>query len=66
MRRTAPDSQNHQLHVYTDEETAVIKAVDRFRVRHRRLPTDSEAFALLLCLGYRLVAPPMGLPKRTR
>ena len=46
------------LYVYTDDEAAWLAAIGRFRDRYRRPPTMEEAYALALCLGYRLTSPP--------
>ena len=49
---------------YTDQEREFIVAMDRYQRQYKRpYPTHSEALAVLLSLGYRLVAEPVPLPK---
>ena len=55
------------LDIYSDEELAFLKAIDRFKREHRRPhPSLEEIFALAHWLGYRKVAAQVCLPKRSR
>ena len=48
---------------YNDEETAFMKAMDRYKRENRRpFPTWSEVLEVLRSLGYRKVAEPTDLP----
>lgn len=48
---------------YTDEETAWLKAVDRYRREAKRpFPTASELLQVAIALGYRKVEAPGPLP----
>jgi hypothetical protein len=48
---------------YSDEETAFMKAMDRYKRENRRpFPTWSEVLEVLRSLGYRKVADPTDLP----
>jgi protein-disulfide isomerase-like protein with CxxC motif len=38
--------------MYSDEEMEFLKAIDRFRCRHGRRPTEVEAFRIAKSLGW--------------
>jgi len=48
---------------YTDDETAFMKAMERYKRENRRpFPTWSEVLEVLHSLGYRKVAEPSDMP----
>jgi hypothetical protein len=52
---------------YTDEETAFMKAMERYKRENRRpFPTWSEVLEVLRSLGYRKVAEETALPGNKR
>ena len=50
----------------TNDETEFLKAIDRYkRVNSRPHPTWQEVFAVAVALGYRKVAQPQPMPRKT-
>lgn len=45
--------------IYTQDEVDFLMAIDAFKIRYRRWPTDPEVLAIAKRLGYEKVAEPL-------